>query len=179
MANLHYPIEHVPRIRMPELAGGALLDVGVYPLNFATMFFGSDPVKIESTVQLLETGVDRQENVSLYYSDGRAAHITAGIGCRSDRHCVISGTKGYIAVDHVHNPGRIEYFLEEDDFTAPHPVDIPRQMTGYEYEVNACLRALEQGEIECSEMPHSEIIRVMEIMDELRAQWGVKFPFED
>ena len=179
MANLHYPIEQVPRIRKPELAGGALLDVGVYPLNFAAMFFGSDPVRIESTVQLLETGVDRQENVSLYYADGRAAHITAGIGCRSDRHCIISGTKGYIAVDHVHNPGRIEYFLEEDDFTAAHPVEIPVQMTGYEYEVNACIRALEKGEIECSEMPHSEIIRVMEIMDELRAQWGVKFPFED
>jgi len=61
-ANLHYAIDHVRRIREPELAGGALLDVGVYPLNFCSMFFGNDVVKMESTVKLMDTGVDESEN---------------------------------------------------------------------------------------------------------------------
>ena len=61
-ANLHYAIDHIRRIREPELAGGALLDVGVYPLNFCSMFFGNDVVNMESTVQLMDTGVDASEN---------------------------------------------------------------------------------------------------------------------
>ncbi|MBQ2990506.1 MAG: gfo/Idh/MocA family oxidoreductase, partial [Clostridia bacterium] len=60
----------------------------------------------------------------------------------------------------------------------PHDIEIPPQISGYEYQVRACMKALEEGAIECPEMPHSETIRVMELMDALRAQWGVKYPFE-
>ena len=177
-ANLHYPIDQIYRLRAPELAGGALLDVGVYPLNFASMFFGNDFVRMESNVQMLETGVDRQESFSFYYADGRAAHMTAGMSCRSDRHCLISGTKGYLTVDNVNNPLKITLYLESEDYAVAHDVPVPPQLTGYEYQVRACMKALEQGAIECPEMPHSESIRVMEICDALRAQWGVRYPFE-
>ena len=177
-ANLHYPIEHIRRIREPELAGGALLDVGVYPLNFACMFFGTDFNRIESNVQLMETGVDRQESFSFYYPDGRAAHMHAGTACRSDRQCMIAGTKGYLTVDNVNNPARITVYLESENFEVPHNMPVPAQLTGYEYQVRACLKALEEGAIECPEMPHAESIRVMEICDHLRMQWGVKYPFE-
>ena len=177
-ANLHYPIEHIHRIREPELAGGALLDVGVYPLNFACMFFGTDFNRIESSVQLMETGVDRQESFSFYYPDGRAAHMTAGTSCRSDRQCLISGTKGYLLVDNVNNPLQITVYLESEDFAIPHNMAVPAQLTGYEYQVRACMKALEEGAIECPEMPHSESLRVMEICDHLRMQWGVRYPFE-
>ena len=57
-------------------------------------------------------------------------------------------------------------------------VERPAQITGYEYEVRACLRALEAGELSCPEMPHEESVRVMELMDSLRAAWGVRYPFE-
>ena len=177
-ANLHYYIENIRRIREPELAGGALLDVGVYPLNFACMFFGTDFSRIESSVQLMETGVDRQESFSFYYPDGRAAHMHAGTACRSDRQCMISGTKGYLTVDNVNNPARITVYLESENFEVPHNMPVPAQLTGYEYQVRACLKALEEGTIECPEMPHAESIRVMEICDHLRMQWGVKYPFE-
>ena len=177
-ANLHYPIEHIHRIRVPELAGGALLDVGVYPVNFCSMFFGNDYVKMDSSVQLLETGVDRQETVTLYYADGRMAVLSAGISCRSDRRCLISGTKGYLTVDNVNNISKITLYKAEEDFEIPHDIPVPQQLTGYEYQVRACLEAMKKGEIECPDMPHSESIRVMEIMDELRAQWGVRYPFE-
>ncbi|MBR3794573.1 MAG: Gfo/Idh/MocA family oxidoreductase [Clostridia bacterium] len=177
-ANLHYPIEQVHRIRVPELAGGALLDVGVYPLNFCSMFFGNDYARMESTVELMDTGVDRQESFSLYYPDGRAAHMHAGTACRSDRRCTICGTQGYITVDNVNNPLRITLNKAEEDFEIEHDIPVPKQISGYEYQVRACLDALAAGAIECPQMPHSETIRVMEIMDALRAQWGVRYPFE-
>lgn len=63
-----------------ELAGGALLDVGVYPLNFASMVFGNDIVRVESSVQKLGTGVDRTENITYFYRDGKMAAVD-GIRC--------------------------------------------------------------------------------------------------
>ena len=177
-ANLHYAIDHIRRIREPELAGGALLDVGVYPLNFCSMFFGNYPERIESTVQLIDTGVDASENFSFYYADGRVAQMHAGTACRSDRRCSICGTKGYIVVENVNNPEKITLYLAEENHEIAHDIEIPKQISGYEYQVRACMKALTEGAIECPDMPHSETIRVMELMDELRAQWGVKYPFE-
>ena len=55
---------------------------------------------------------------------------------------------------------------------------MPKQLTGYEYEVEACMRAMAEGRIECPEMPHEEIIRMMELMDRLRSSWGIRYPFE-
>lgn len=177
-ASLFYPIDTVPRLILPELAGGALLDVGVYPLNFACMIFGSDPVRIESSVQLTDAGVDAQESFTLHYADGRMAVLSAGMGSRCDRRCLISGSKGYIVADNVNNIHSIELFTADDGFTTPRVFPVPEQITGYEYEVRACLRALGEGAIECPEMPHAETIRVMELMDTLRGQWGVRYPFE-
>ncbi|MGN0996903.1 MAG: Gfo/Idh/MocA family protein [Candidatus Ventricola sp.] len=177
-ASLFYPIDMVPRLIQPELAGGALLDVGVYPLNFACMLFGSDPVRIDSSVQLTEAGVDYQESFTLHYADGRMAVLSAGMGTRCDRRCLISGSRGYVVTDNVNNIKKIELFTESDGFTAPRVFPVPEQITGYEYEVRACLRALNEGAIECPEMPHAETIRVMELMDTLRRQWGVQYPFE-
>ena len=177
-ASLFYVIDHVERLIRPELAGGALLDVGVYPLNFACMILGSDPVRMESSVQLTDAGVDYQESFTLHYEGGQMAVLSAGMGSRCDRRCLISGTKGYIVADNVNNIHKIELFTEEDDFVTPKDFPVPEQITGYEYQVRSCLRALGKGEIECPEMPHAETIRVMEIMDALRAEWGVKYPFE-
>ena len=55
----------------------------------------------------------------------------------------------------------------------------PEQITGYEYEVEACVRALENGALECEEMPHEETVRVMEIMDGIRKEWGYEIPVQE
>ncbi len=177
-ANLCYAIEGVERIRRPELAGGALLDVGVYVLNFASMVFGNDIASMESHVEMLPTGVDRTENITLRYADGRVAMLMASAAFNSDRRCVVYGTKGYITVDNVNNPGFIEVFDGNDRIHPRQHIDVPRQITGYEYEVEACLRDIPQGRIEPEEMPHAEVVTIMRQMDALRAQWGMKYPFE-
>jgi len=177
-ASLHYPITHVPRIMDPALAGGALLDVGVYPLNFCSMAFGNDFEHMETSARLTDRGVDLHESFTFYYPDGRMAQLSAGVDCRCDRHCLISGTEGYLTVDNVNNPKRITLYRQEDDFTQGEDIPVPDQISGYEYQIRACMKALDEGAIECPEMPHSETIRIMEIMDSLRAQWGVRYPFE-
>ena len=177
-ANLCYTIEHNERIRLPELAGGALLDVGVYPLNFASMVFGNDIASMESHVEMLPTGVDRTENITIRYANGRTAMLMASAAFNSDRRCVVYGSKGYLTVDNVNNPAFIEVFDKDDRIHPVRHIDVPEQITGYEYEVEACLRALERGETECPQMPHAEIIRVMELMDYCRKSWGMVYPQE-
>ena len=176
-ANLCYTIEHVDRIRLPELAGGALLDIGIYPLNFASMVFGDDIASVESHVELLPTGVDRTENITIRYNNGRVAMLMASTVINSDRRCVVYGSEGWLTVDNVNNPGCIELWRKD----VPQPIrhiDVPQQITGYEYEVEACLRDIPLGRLEPEEMPHAQTLEMLRRMDALRAQWGVKYPFE-
>ena len=177
-ANLCYTIEQIERIRLPELAGGALLDVGVYPLNFASMVFGNDIASMESHVEMLPTGVDRTENITIRYANGRTAMLMASAAFNSDRRCVVYGSRGYISVDNVNNPAFIEVFDKDERIHPRMHIDVPAQITGYEYEVEACLRDIPMGRLEPEEMPHSETLTIMRQMDALRAQWGMKYPFE-
>lgn len=177
-ANLCYTIEQIDRIRLPELAGGALLDVGVYVLNFASMVFGDEIASMESHVEMLPTGVDRTENITLRYRNGCTAMLMASAAFNSDRRCVIYGTKGYITVENVNNPGFIEVFDKDERIHPVQHIDVPQQITGYEYEVQACMRDIPLGRIEPEEMPHSEVLTIMRQMDALRAQWNMRYPFE-
>lgn len=178
-ANLCYAIEHKERIVRPELAGGALLDLGVYVLNFASMVFGDDIVRINSTVELFDTGVDRTETITIKYRSGRMAQLMASAAFNSDRRCVVYGTKGYLTVDNVNNPGWIEIYDKDDRVHPIRHIDVPKQLTGYEYEVEACLRDLRAGQLEPAEMPHEQTKTILHQMDALRAIWHIKFPFEE
>ena len=177
-ANLSYNIAYKERIMEPALAGGALLDLGMYVLNFASMVFGDDIASMESHVQMIPTGVDKTENITIRYKNGRTAMLMASFACDSDRRCVVYGTKGWLTVDNVNNPGMIEVFHRPDWNHPTMHIDVPKQITGYEYEVEACLRDIPQGKLEPEEMPHSEVLTIMRQMDALRAQWGMKYPFE-
>jgi len=178
MANLGYAIQHNERIRRPELAGGALLDLGVYTLNFASMVFGDDVERMDSSVAMMETGVDHTESMTLYYRNGRVAQLTSTALAATNRCCQIYGDKGYLTVDNVNNPQVIELYDTSYRGVPVQTIRVPQQITGYEYEVEACLRALEQGALECPEMPHAETLYMMRVMDALRAQWGMRYPFD-
>lgn len=175
-ANLCYRISWKERIIRPELAGGALLDIGIYPLNFAVMAFGDDIVKVESSVQMTETGVDRQENITLHFADGKMAVLNSSIDSLSDRRGVIYGEEGFIEVENINNPQSVTVYGK--DYKPVKTVRCPEQVTGYEYEVLSCLKAIEAGNTECPEMPHADTVKMMKLMDGLRAQWGLKYPCE-
>lgn len=175
-ANLGYVIDHVQRLKDPALAGGALLDVGVYPLNFAVMLFGHNIEKIDASCTYTDTGVDEQESITIHYRDGKVAVLNSSMLALSDRKGIIYGTKGFAVVENINNFESIAVY--DSSYKQVAFYKRPKQISGYEYEVEACMRALKAGEIECKEMPHSETIRMMKMMDDIRAGWGIVYPFE-
>lgn len=174
-ANLGYAMTQNRRIVDPALAGGALLDVGVYTLNFAEMVFGrADGVQGLCTKH--ETGVDLTDSITLTWADGRAAHLTAAANAVTDRYGAVYGTDGYLLVENINNPQKITVF---DGHNRPvRELPCPSQLTGYEYELLETVRCLEQGLVECPSMPHAETVHMMEVMDHLRAQMGIVYPCE-
>ncbi|EKQ54557.1 MULTISPECIES: Gfo/Idh/MocA family oxidoreductase [unclassified Clostridium] len=174
--NLGYVISHKERIMKPELAGGALLDIGVYTINFAAMVFGDKIKNISSTAIKTESGVDAQNSITICFEDGRMAILNSSILAITDRQGVINGDKGYIVVENINNYEKIRVFSSDREEIAVY--DAPKQITGYEYEVEVAIQAIENKEIECPQMPHKETLRIMKIMDSLRHEWGVIYPFE-
>lgn len=174
--NLSYVIGGVKRIVEPELAGGALLDIGVYGLNFALMHFGTDIDRVESSVQMTEKGVDAMETITIFYKDGRMAVLTHSIYCRSDRKGIIHGDKGYMVVENINNPQSLTVYDTEDKQLAFY--DFSDQISGYEYQFAECAAALAAGKTEAPSMPMADTVYVMEIMDSLRKKWGMVYPQE-
>ena len=175
-ANLGYPLTHVERMIRPELCGGALLDLGVYPINFACMAFPGTIREVTSSCVKWETGVDAQNSITLTFEDGKMAVLYSSMLVQSDRLGVINGDKGYMEVQNINNPEEIRIF--DLNRTCVRTIPVPEQINGYEYEVMACKEALEQGWTECPQMPHAETLRMMELMDSLRESWGIQFPME-
>lgn len=173
-ANLSYDIDHVKRIKEPVLAGGALLDIGVYGLNFAFMHFGTDYSRMESSVFMTETGVDGMETITLFYPDGRMAVLTHSVYARSDRKGIFHGDKGYAVVENINNPRSISIY-DGEDVLVRH-IEVPEQISGYEYQFIEAVRCIQEGKIESKSMPLSESVKVMEEMDKLRSEWQMKYP---
>lgn len=176
-AHLGYPVADKERLVRPELGGGALLDLGVYAINFALMMFGSDIADITSSCTKSDTGVDLQNSIIFRYADGRIADLQSTALCASDRQGIVCGDRGYIVCDNINNT------LKADLYDAGHTLvgtyNAPAQITGFEYQVRACIDAIREGRNETPYMPHSETLRVMKIMDSLRNSWGVRFPNDE
>lgn len=168
-AHLGYPVADRERIIRPELGGGALLDLGVYVINFALMMFGDGFSRLTSACTKAETGVDLQDSITLAWPDGKMAVLEATASCASERQAIIGGDNGYVVLDNINNS------LKADIYSADHvlmeTLHAPEQITGFEYQVQACIDAIGQGRIETEFMPHEETLRVMDIMDRIRMQW--------
>ena len=172
-ANLGYELSAVPRIWDVNFAGGALLDCGVYLVHFARMIFGGNITDIK-TSPVFRNGVDMCDNITMIFDDSKMATMQSNVYAAQNRSAAIFGTKGYIEITIINNPEKITVFNDQYEETASYLP--PKQITGYEYEILACMRALKNHEIECQEAPHAETIRVMEIMDDIRKSWGYEIP---
>lgn len=174
--NLSYVIYMNKRIVDLSLGGGALLDVGVYGLNFALMSFGDEIDRIDSSCEFTSTGVDGQESITLHYKDGRMAVLTHGIYSRSDRKGIIYGDKGYIVVENINNPSSVDAYDTNDKLIKHY--DIPSQISGYEYEIEECINCIKQGKIYADSISLDDSIVLMDTMDKVRNIWGLKYPQE-
>lgn len=163
------------RLLNPELAGGALLDVGVYPVALATAIYGSQPPQIMSTSSIGETGVDEQFSALLTYDSGKSASLHGSITLGMRNEAVIHGTEGCIVLPSMNKaPSAILYKKGREVET----YSDERQGKGYEYEADEVGRSLLAGRKECEWLAPNWSLEVMRLLDALRAQWGLKYPFE-
>ena len=224
-ANLGYPLTHKARMLDPKLGGGALLDVGVYPLNFALMAIEENISELFSSAVMLNsgeicpntsagkpqetcrssaavrpqeirseasagrpqdtivshaaagpeienpapTGVDLDNMTILKFSGGVSAFLHSSMINLLNSQGTIYGEKGFLEVQNINNCEEIRQFDNNFHLIARH--EIPEQLSGYEYEIRSCARAIAEGRCECPEMPHSESLRVMRLLDQIRQQW--------
>ncbi len=167
-----------PKSRLfdPALGGGALLDLGVYPVSLASMVFGEAPRRLASRAALGPTGVDEQTGAVLEYSDGRMAVISCSLRFESPRAAEIIGEGGWIR---IHSPWWIA-----DTITISRPgredetIALPNLGNGYAHEAVEVMACLRGGKLESRVMPLDETLRIMQTLDAIRAEWGLKYPGE-
>ena len=175
-ATLGYSMGDKPRIMRPDLCGGALLDLGVYALNFVRMFFPADIVSIDSQCVKSATGMDLTNAMTPVLADGVLCNLQSSAACVGDNIGVIAGTDGNLIIDNINNPHRVTVNTHDREFVED--ILVPQQITGYEYQFLACRKALIEGLLEPREMPHQETLFIMQLMDDLRRKWGVKYPYD-
>ncbi len=176
-ATLGYSMGTKERIFRPDLCGGALLDLGVYVLNFVRMFCDAPFVSMQSQCVKSDTGMDLSNAISIVLEDGILANVQSSASCVGDNIGVIAGTEGNVIIDNVNNPQRIT--VNGPDRVFVEEIPVPKQITGYEYQFVACRDAIAAGLIEPPQMPLDETLYIMELMDGLRKEWDVRYPMDE
>lgn len=168
-------LDPTTRLFDPALAGGSLLDVGVYCVSLAHMIFGT-PNKTTGLAEIGSSGVDEQCGITLGFPGGQLAILSASIRADTSQEAWIWGTEGRIK---IHSP-----FWVPDTLTLERAgqdaqtIIVPYDGNGYNYEaaeVAACLLA---GKLESAVLPLDETIAIMHTLDALRAEWGLTYPME-
>lgn len=162
------------RMRNLDLAGGALLDLGIYPITLAHLALGV-PDKVHAEAVMSPEGVDAHTALTLRYPNGIAQLSCSFIGGAANT-ATISGTEGRIELDDLaYRPSAYTVVRHGE---APREFEAPYVGHGYVHEALEVHRALRQGRLESTLVPPSSTIEVMEIMDEARRQIGLHYPGE-
>ena len=164
-----------PRLFDPALGGGALLDIGVYPVSLASMIFGK-PSQITGRAKIGPAGVDEQSEMLLNYPRGRHAALSCSLLANTSNEALIEGAAGRIR---IHPP-----FFMSDAMTLArdgHTEELlrfPFEGNGYQFEAIEFMNCLRARKTESQIMPLEETLGIMKTLDALRAQWGVRYPME-
>ena len=137
-ANLGYDMHTKERLIDPKLAGGALLDVGIYPLNFASMVLGDDVEETLSSCVKFDSGVDAQNSIILKYKNGSMASIQSSALTGTEQYGMIYGTKGYLIAENINDITAVKVYTSDREFVRE--ITMPEQITGFEYEVRASMK---------------------------------------
>ncbi|MEN6385375.1 MAG: Gfo/Idh/MocA family oxidoreductase [Phycisphaerales bacterium] len=164
------------RLLNPNLAGGTLLDIGIYDIAYAQMIFGKEPLEIASLANFGPTGVDEQASMIFKYDKGQIANLNCAANLALPCEALIFGTKGRIKVPHM--------FFHPDKFTVEIGSSHKKEYTfdrlgnGYTYEAIEVMQCLKDGKIQSDIMPWSTSVSFMNIMDKIRKQWNFVYPME-
>jgi hypothetical protein len=120
--------------------------------------------------------MDLTNTMTMVLEDGIVANLQSSAMCVGDNTGVIAGSEANIVIDNINNPQTITVYKR--DRVLVDQISVPQQITGYEYQFSACRQALIDGLLEPREMPHQETLYIMQLMDDLRAKWGVRYPMD-
>lgn len=163
------------RLFNPDLGGGAMLDVGIYPISLAAMIFGT-PDKVTGLADLGKTGVDEQSAYVLHHQAGGLAVLHAAVRTDTTQEARLFGTEGSITLTSpfwkceqlvVRRAGRKERIIK-----------CPLRGNGWNYQADEVGRCLREGRTESDVMPLDETVAIMKTMDTIRGQWGLRYPKE-
>jgi len=164
------------RLFNADLAGGALLDVGIYPISLASMVFGKQPSQIATLAHIGKTGVDEQSAVIFKYDAGRLAILCSSVTAKMPGEANIIGSKGCLK---IHAPfWRSDTVTISRDGEDDQIVKTPVTGNGYNYEITAVNTALRNRSLQCDVMGLDETIQIMQTMDKIREKWQLKYPCE-
>lgn len=156
------------RLISSDLAGGALLDLGVYTIAFMKIFFGKDIKSIKSSQVLFETGVDSKSSTIITYNDGKVASLTSDMTALLGNKAVIYGKKGRVEVDNFWCAEKFAVYNNRGDMTE---YLFPFEVNGYAYEIDKLTEAIKDGKLEYDQWTHEDTINVLHICDQIREEW--------
>ena len=160
----------------PDLAGGSLLDIGIYPLSITQFILQAEPEKIQAQAVLSRTGVDVYTAASLHYSSGVVAQFSANAMANTVDDLVITGMEGTITVSE--NFYMADKAILEVNGQRKRKFRGKLHCGGFEYQIEEAMACIRAGKIESDIMSHADSLGNMRVMDKIRAQIGVKYPFE-
>ncbi len=164
------------RLRNKELAGGALLDLGVYPISFADIVFGAVPTQVQGHAFIGDTEVDDRSFYQLEYEGGRHAQLSSSFTHCAPLEGMVMGSKGYI---------RVPFFLHARELEICRHGEEPEVQEfwfpdeeGFKFEIAHVMECLAAGKTESDIYPLSKTLAIMQVMDTLREQWNLNYPDE-
>lgn len=159
-----------------SLAGGALLDIGIYNLGFMRMVMGDvQPESFESQYHINEYGTDDFSTILLRYPGGKSAVVTTSIGINMTRYAIVYGTKGSIALDDFQHAEKLTVQVEGECACV---IDLPEEINGFEYQIREVDRCVKLGMTTSDLLKAEDTLDILELMGDIRKSWGMTFACE-
>ncbi len=170
------PYDPASRLFDPALAGGTLLDIGIYNLSMSQWVLRQEPTHFEVEGELSASGVDRRVSGVLHYAAGERSEFLCAFDRDAPNDLTIEGDAGRIVT------GR--GFWEAPSLRLERPgepvqsVEAPFRASGFEYEIEEAMRCIRAGQVESAAIPHADTLATLRLIDAIRARLGVRYPFE-
>ena len=168
--------QNIPRLIEPQLAGGALLDLGIYPISFAHMILGN-PVAIYSSAVMTDKGVDAQSSMIFTYENGAQAVLTTTMIEQTPCRAVVAGLNGWLEIDRTfYNPASMRVVLNDGSVT-----EYPNTYSGHglREQAESFKQLVQSGKLQSDILSWKDTVDIMKSMDTVREQIGLKYPFEN
>ena len=162
------------RLFDPAMAGGSLLDVGVYNLAFCSLVFGSQPDRLQSHLVLGETGVDEVATALLNYRGGRSAFVMSAIRVNTAQEAVIYGESGSIRMKEYWHAQELQLHNQDGQQT----FHLPFEASGFQFQAMEVMDCVRKGLLESPRMPLDETLALARTMDRIRFDNQLRYPFE-